>query len=142
MSIEYKQATPVDAAFLAPMNKRMIEDQGHRNPMSIPELESRMENWLRGEYEAVYAEENGEILGYALFRRESGHIYLRQLFVERDKRTRGTGRKLFQWLERNRWEARKIVLEVLTHNEAGIAFWKAMGFREYSLTMEKQGAGA
>ena len=137
MSVLFKKALPADAAFLAPMNKRMIEDQRHRNPMGIPELRVRLETWLQGEYELWYAEDAGKALGYVLFRREAGEIYLRQLFVERGNRRQGIGRMLFQWAEQNLWPGEKVRLEVLTDNEAGIRFWKSLGFGEYSLTLEK-----
>src|SRR4051812_46280037 len=119
MGVEYKRAKPEDAVFLAPMNKRMIEDQNHRNPMSVPELKVRMETWLQGEYEAVYAEEDGNVLGYALFKREAEGIYLRQLFIERGERTKGNGGKLFRWLEKNLWDGEKVRIEVLPGNSAG-----------------------
>ncbi|HKP96974.1 MAG TPA: GNAT family N-acetyltransferase [Fibrobacteria bacterium] len=139
MAIAYKLAVPADAAILAPMNKRMIEDSGHRNPMTVPELETRMETWLaRGEYQVVYAEEDGDILGYALFKREPDHVHVRQLFIERNKRTRGYGRMLFQWAERNLWAGGRIRMEVLADNRMGLAFWKAMGFQDYALMMEKE----
>jgi ribonuclease HI len=36
------------------MNYQLIHDEGHRNPMTIQELEERMRAWLAsGEYEAV-----------------------------------------------------------------------------------------
>ena len=135
--MEFRKAVPEDAAFLAPMNKRMIEDQRHRNPMDVSELRARMEAWLQGEYEAVYAEEAGTVLAYVLFRREPDGIYLRQMFVERGHRKRGMGRTLFQWAETHLWGGRMVRLEVLVDNDAGIRFWKSLGFGEYSLTLEK-----
>lgn len=137
MNIHFKKALPEDAAFLAPMNKRMIEDQRHRNPMSVPELQVRMETWLQGEYELWYAEAAGKAIAYVLFRREAGEIYLRQMFVERGHRRQGIGRLLFRYAGGNLWPGEKVRLEVLTDNEAGIRFWKSLGFGEYSLTLEK-----
>jgi GNAT superfamily N-acetyltransferase len=138
MAVLFKKALPADAAFLAPMNKRMIEDQHHRNPMGVPELRTRMTDWLQGEYEAWYAEEEGMALAYMLFKREPGEIYLRQFFVERESRRTGLGRKLFQWAELNLWRGAKVRLEVLPGNAAGIRFWESLGFAVYSWTMEKE----
>ena len=40
----------------------MIRDEGHRNRMTVPELEQRMRGWIAGEYRAVVYEEGGEIV--------------------------------------------------------------------------------
>jgi GNAT superfamily N-acetyltransferase len=90
--MHYCPATPADAAALADMNWQLIRDEGHRNPMTVPQLADRMARWLGGQYEAVLFEEAGRPVGYALFRREPEHIYLRHFFVARDCRRRGVGR--------------------------------------------------
>ena len=51
--MEHYQATTADLPLLAKLNKQLIEDEGHRNPMTVAELETRMRNWLEsGIYEA------------------------------------------------------------------------------------------
>jgi len=87
------------------MNARLIQDEGHRNPMTVPQLAGRMAEWLRAEYEAVLFEDEGTPLGYALFRRDPDAIYLRQLFVEREHRRRGVGRTAVGLLLREVWPA-------------------------------------
>lgn len=137
MNVQFRKAVSSDAAFLAPMNKRMIEDQRHRNPMGIPELQARMQTWLLGEYEAYYVDQQGKAVAYVLFKREPGSVYLRQLYVERENRRMGLGGMLFRWAEENLWPGEKVWLEVLPDNEAGMRFWKSLGFNTYSLTLEK-----
>jgi GNAT superfamily N-acetyltransferase len=130
-------ATAADAPLLAEMNYRLIRDEGHRNRMTIPELRERMEVWLRGEYQATVIESDGAPVGYALFRREPEFVYLRHFFVEPEYRRRGIGRAALAWLRANTWaDAPRIRLDVLVGNAAGIAFWRAVGFRDYCLTME------
>jgi len=46
MSLAVRVAGSDDVRLLAQMNKRLIEDEGSRNPMSTPELEQRMRGWL------------------------------------------------------------------------------------------------
>ncbi len=97
-----------------------------------------MANWLKGEYQAVLFEEDDLAFGYVLFKRESEHIYLRQLYVESKHRRKGVGKAAMQWLSANPWKNfKRLRLDVLVGNKAGIAFWKAVGFSEYCLTMEK-----
>jgi ribosomal protein S18 acetylase RimI-like enzyme len=137
--MNYRFAAPSDAPILAGMNHQLIRDEGHRNRMSVAELEDRMRVWLEGEYRAVIFSWNGRPAGYALFRDEPDHAYLRQFFVQSDCRRQGIGRAAVQWLLTNVWkDAARVRLEVLAGNTAGIAFWHALGFRDYALTLERQ----
>jgi GNAT superfamily N-acetyltransferase len=122
---------------LAEMNLRLIQDEAHRKPMDVPALENRMQAWLRsGEYEAVLFD-GPPVIAYALFRQDPDSIYLRQFFVERSSRRRGVGRLAFEILTREVWPPKtRITIDVLVNNEAGIAFWRSIGFRNYVLTME------
>jgi|SRR5436190_2628098 len=137
VDLRYRAASPEDAALLARMNAQLIRDEGHRNPMSVSELETRMRGWLESDYEAVLIEQDGEPVGYALFRQESDHIYLRQLFVVPGRRRSGIGRKAIVWLRENPWaSAARVRLDVLVDNGTGRAFWRAVGFDDYCVTME------
>src|SRR5688572_7634061 len=44
--MEYRFATAADPALLAGMNKQLILDDGHRNPMTLTGLKARMAGWL------------------------------------------------------------------------------------------------
>jgi len=137
--VVYRFAAPPDAPLLAGMNQQLIRDEGHRNRMSVAELEDRMRGWLEGEYRAVIFDWNGRPAGYALYREEPEYAYLRQFFVQSDCRRKGIGRAAVQWLLTNVWEdAARVRLEVLAGNTSGIAFWYALGFRDYALTLERQ----
>jgi GNAT superfamily N-acetyltransferase len=128
-----------DAPLLAAMNHRLIRDEGHRNRMTVDQLAQRMRGWLRGEYQAVVFERDGIPIGYALFRAEPEFVYLRQFFVNPDSRRQGIGRAAVEWLLTNVWrDAARVRLEVLVENAAGIAFWRALGFHDYALTMERE----
>ncbi len=141
--MNYRFAAASDAAILAGMNHQLIRDEGHRNAMTAAELEDRMRGWLGGEYRAVIFERNGQPAGYALFRNDPEFVYLRQFFVCREKRRQGIGRAAMRWLLANVWNgAARVRLEVLVGNAAGIAFWRALGFSDYALTMERERATA
>ena len=138
-TLRFRNASAEDAEILAPLNAELIRDEGHRNSMSLPQLAERMAGWLRGEYRAVIFETSGAAVGYALYRVEPDHIYLRQLFVRREHRRHGFGRQAVRWLWRNSWaEASRLRIDVLVGNTAGAAFWRAVGFKEYCLTMEME----
>ena len=134
-------ATIQDAAALAKLNHALIRDEGHRNPMSVAELETRMAGWLGGEYQAVLFEDAGQPIGYALFRQEEEHVYLRQFLVTGPYRRRGVGRAAVGWLRERAWGMHgRVRLDVLVGNAIGIAFWRAVGFQDYCLTLELDAA--
>jgi GNAT superfamily N-acetyltransferase len=138
--MDYRTATSSDAPVLVEMNQQLIRDEGHRNSMTAAELEARMVRWLAGAYEAVLFEEAGRAVGYALYRRDPDYVYLRQFFVRADCRRRGIGRAALAWLRENRWDERsRVRVEVLVGNAAGVAFWRAVGFQDYAVTLEWEG---
>ena len=135
--MDHRIATARDLDLLAEWNHQLIRDEGHRNPMTVPELRKRMKGWLQGEYQAVLFEEGGEPVAYALFRELPGEIHLRQFFVARERRKQGVGRQAMAVLFDRIWPKHKrLWLEVLCRNEAAVGFWRAMGYSDYALTLE------
>ena len=135
--MNFRFATTSDCALLAELNHQLIRDEGHRNKMTVAELEQRMKNWLATEYTAVIFENGGEMVAYALYREQPEEIYLRQLFVARNRRRQGIGRDVFEILRSQIWpKTKRLTVEVLVKNEAVVAFWRAMGYHDYSLALE------
>ena len=56
VALSHRSARTADAAMLGQMNQQLIEDEGHRNRMSVPELERRMRAMLEGDYTATLFE--------------------------------------------------------------------------------------
>src|SRR5580658_1893714 len=102
-TMTFRPATLDDCPALAELNHQLIRDEGHRNAMTVPELEQRMRGWLAGEYRAVIFEEAGAWVGYALYREQPDEIYLRQLFVVRQRRSQGIGRRAVGILRSQIW---------------------------------------
>jgi GNAT superfamily N-acetyltransferase len=135
--VKFRFATRDDCALLAELNHQLIRDEGHRNPMTVPELEERMKGWLSGEYRAVLYEEDGKVVAYALFREQSEEIYLRQLFVVRDRRNQGIGRRAVDILRNQIWPpGKRLTVDVLVSNKRAVKFWRSVGYADYSLTLE------
>ncbi len=137
--LTHRLAGPDDCDLLGRLNHELIADEGHRNPMSPVELAERMRGWLAAEYTAVLFEPNGTVVAYALYcARPGDEIYLRQMFVARDCRRQGIGRHAFNVLRNQVWPPdKRLVVDVLSHNHAVIAFWRAVGFCDYALTLER-----
>jgi GNAT superfamily N-acetyltransferase len=129
-------ASEPDLPLLAEWNHQLIRDEGHRNPMSLSELEARMSAWLKSEYRAVVFSQERPV-AYALYRADSDGIYLRQLFVRRDKRREGIGRESVAILKEEIWPKDiRLTVDVLCDNTGAIEFWRSVGYRDYCLTME------
>ena len=139
----FRFATGADCPLLAELNDQLIRDEGHRNAMTALQLENRMRDFLAGEYRAVVFEESGEVVAYALFQEQPEEIYLRQLFVVREKRRQGIGRKTVEILRDQVWsKTKRLTVEVLVGNESAVAFWRAVGYRDYALTLEVMPPGS
>jgi GNAT superfamily N-acetyltransferase len=96
-----------------------------------------MRGWLATEYEAVVFEDELGVPAYALYRHDNGEITLRQFFVVRDRRRHGIGRAAIEILRDEVWPRdKRLRVEVLWHNTAVVRFWKSVGFRAYSLSLE------
>ena len=137
-SVQYRKATLADITVLAFLNQQLIEDEGSRTRMSLSDLEARMSQWLQDEYKAILFTQHDDIVAYALYRHDREAIYLRQFVVERRYRRRGIGRQAMHILLTTVWPPDwRVTLEVLAHNYRGQAFWRALGFRDYAITLER-----
>lgn len=133
----FRIATPDDCQLLAQLNHQLIHDECHRNPMTVAQLRQRMLSWISNDYRAVIYEDGGEVVAYALYREQDHEIYLRQLFVVRQRRRQGIGRRAIEILRSDVWpKAKRLTVEVLVTNERALAFWRAVGYKDYALTLE------
>jgi predicted acetyltransferase len=135
--MNFRRATFDDCAMLAELNHQLLRDEGSRNKMTVPELEQRMRGWLASEYAAVIFEIESQVVAYALFRDEPTEIFLRHLFVARNQRRNGIGREAIKILRTKIWPPNKrLTVDVLIRNEPAIVFWRAVGYKDYCLTLE------
>lgn len=135
--MRFRAARLDDCSRLAELNHQLIRDEGHRNRMTVLELEQRMRGWLSGDYQAVIYEDGNEVVAYALFREQPDQIYLRQLFVVPHRRSRGIGRRAVEILRSHFWPKNKrLTVEVLIANQRAVQFWRAIGYTDYSLSLE------
>ncbi len=135
--IKYRRAASNDLPLLAELNYQLIRDEEHSNPMTVAQLEERMRIWLNSDYTAILFEDQSEVVAYALFREQPDEVYLRHLFVVRHRRRQNIGRRAMQLLLAEVWPANKrLSVSVLTTNTGAVAFWRAVGYSDYCLTLE------
>jgi GNAT superfamily N-acetyltransferase len=155
ISLAVRAASGGDVRLLAQMNKRLIEDEGSRNPMSTPELEQRMRDWLDCGWNAdLFMEsrampdgqldEGESVVGYAVYQprrdeydQDEAVIYLRQFFIDRPYRDKGLGTLALRDLVGSRFPDRcTVVVDVLAVHPRGLRFWERVGFRPYVTTLK------
>ena len=135
--MEIVRAELADTEVLAELNQRLIADEQYPNPMNIVQLAQRMKEWLATDYICYMVKQNGCIVACCIFRDDSGHYYMRQLYVDRLHRRRGIATQLLDWLYENVWTDKKVRLDVLAHNKDAVAFYKTFGFKIGVFRMEK-----
>jgi GNAT superfamily N-acetyltransferase len=149
IKIELRQATPSDLDLLARMNRELIEDERHLNPATQTELGERFERFIDEGWTADLFLANGEVVGYALHRREANpaapdgrYVHLRQFFIIRGRRRRNIGQSALAALCKMRWPIGElVVLDVLETNPGGRRFWDRMGFKPYYTRLERLVSG-
>ena len=135
--MEIVKAELTDADVLAELNKHLIEDEQHPDPMNIVQLTQRMQEWLATEYICYIAKGNGDIVAYCLYRDDGDYYYMRQLYVDRAHRRKGIATRLLDWLYENVWTDKMVRLDVFAHNKDAVAFYQRYGFRIGVFRMEK-----
>ena len=135
--MKFHRATPSDLPLLAELNHQLIRDEGHRSKMTVDELEVQLKEWLSADYAAVLFSDGIETVAYALFREESDELFLRHFFVVRHRRRQNIGRQAMEMLINEVWPKNKrLTVNVLVTNTAAMSFWRAIGYKDYCLTLE------
>ena len=157
-----RRMKPEDYAALLPLQREIqILHENGRPDLFRPGAVSYSEN----AFFSALADENGrhavcaaldrdgnetELVGFlfAWVRRRRGHrnlndedfLLVDDICVTESHRRRGIGKALFRYAEAAAKEARcgRTVLDVYRFNEDALAFYRAMGFREEAIRLEKE----
>jgi DNA-binding GntR family transcriptional regulator len=143
--IKVRGHQPEDFGLLARMNRELADDEGHRNPMTVPQLEERFKRFVGQDgwtLDLFILDE--EIIGYATHRYEPDpaeptgqRIHLRQFYIVRHQRRGGAGHVAFNELARARFKpGERVYLDVIENNPGGKVFWLRTGFTPYGTIME------
>lgn len=126
-----------DLTILAMMYKQLRIDAKHTELLSLAELQDKMNGFILadGWIASLFYHED-QVIGYCLWQEKSDAVYIRQFWIMRSQRRQGYGRKYFAKLQKEKWENKRLKLEVLYHNKRGESFWHAMGFAPYAITYE------
>jgi len=144
MNLRLRDAAESDLPILARMNKHLIEDEQSANPMGLSELAERMGCWMKEGWgvklfvEAAHgiAAPSEKVVGYAVYQERVDEyfpdrptVYLRQMFVEREKRGGGIGQQALSMLVEGCFPPQcTVMIDVLEVNVRGTKFWRKAGF--------------
>lgn len=73
--MEHRLATPDDCRLLGELNHQLIQDEGHRNPMTPVKLGVRMRGWIQGEYIARLFMKDEAVIAYALYSQTPAGVF-------------------------------------------------------------------
>lgn len=131
------RADSAEAPLLAELNFQLMEDEAHPYSLDLPTLTERMRRWIAGEYEVLLFRRGTCVAGYAVWRVEDRGAYLRHFFICRDQRRQGLGRAAMALLCGDAFPKHlPVQLETAVWNKDAIAFWRAIGFQDFGLSME------
>jgi predicted acetyltransferase len=116
------------------MNKMLIEDEMHDNKMNMDQLKDRMKGFIDTCYNAYLFLRDEIIVGYALVDMKREPLYIRHFFIGREYRRSGYGKAALSTLLQL-LDTKKVDIEVMYWNKAGMGFWKSAGFKERSIYM-------
>jgi ribosomal protein S18 acetylase RimI-like enzyme len=127
-----------EAELLGQLNFQLDEDEPHPYRRPLPVLIERMRRWIdTGEYHVLLFRRGQHVAGYAVWRLEDRGVYLRHFFICRDQRGQGVGRAAMRLLCRDVFpKDHPVQLDAAIDNKAGVAFWHAIGFRDFGISME------
>jgi len=143
--ITIRNATPADGAAIATIYNQGITDGTATLETELRTPDERRE-WLASRdarYPVIVAEVNGQVIGWGslnVFNPREAYRYVADLsiYVERKWRGRGVGRQLLTRLidDAASHGFHKMVLAALPSNEAGMALYRKLGFREVGIYRE------
>ena len=139
-AIQLRPASQNDCPQLGIWNHALIRDEGQRNPMSAAALEERMRTRIAaGEYVVQLIERAGAAVGYVCWRREGPReVVVRQFYIAPAARRKSCGREAVHALRSTAWPKQaRVTLDCIVMNGVGLAFWRACGFTDYTITLEQ-----
>jgi RimJ/RimL family protein N-acetyltransferase len=119
---------------LVEMNKKLVNDENYDRPLSHEKLVERWHSFFSDKYRIYIFEKDSKIVGYCVIHDDQDPKYIRHFYIKDEFRGKNLGRTAFELLLKE-LNVSEIDLDVMHWNKDGIAFWKALGFKERYLGM-------
>ena len=138
MTLTLRPAVAADAEAIGAMAAQLREDQGSEIQLPLRDLVGRAREQFAAGWEAVLFDVSGATVGYAFWENQPDGVFLHAFFTVRERRRTGLGRAAIEALWAGPWSGRRVRLTVLMQNPRGQAFWRALGFSDHSIQMERR----
>ena len=133
----FRPIRPEDEAIFLQFSEQFYHSPAVLHPIPASYHRATFEELMRSDtYLSCYLfEVNGQPVGYALSNRTCSHetggpvLWLEELYLLPDYRSRGLGRAMFAYLEQNSGAAR-IRFEVEPNNRRALALYRALGYQD------------
>jgi len=129
-----------DLPILCEFQKENLEINFPDLPKNIKRFKRNLLEWSKKEPEGIkIVESEGRVIGYIWLNTKEHYGLVRHLFVMKEKRGKGIGRKLMKIAEdyfkdKNK---NKVRLTVTLSNEKLVGFYKKLGYKGKRLIMER-----
>jgi ribosomal protein S18 acetylase RimI-like enzyme len=128
MLVEIVKAHIGDHEKLAQLNLDLMDAENYDNKLPIEKLIPRMKMFLDTDYDAFWVKYMESVAGYILIKRTVNPIYIRQFYILPEFQRKGIGEKVIDEIKRI-YNTNTLDVEVMAWNEAGLNFWKKVGFK-------------
>jgi ribosomal protein S18 acetylase RimI-like enzyme len=138
VNIRLEPARLKDLDALVEMNQSLIRDEQYDRAPPPGHLVERWRQFFDNGYRIFLIYMDRLVAGYCVVHDRQQPKYLRHFYVKEEYRRKGVGRRAFGLLL-EALNVEEVDAEVMCWNAGGIAFWKALGFRERYLGLSYRG---
>jgi GNAT superfamily N-acetyltransferase len=139
-SLQVRRATHNDVPVLARWEHALAQEENEREALTLPQREARLREWMASAQCIAHVFEQAKApAGFVIWGSHGPReIFVRQFYVQPSSRRQGVGRAAVATMRANVWPRdARVSLRVLVGSAAYLAFWRACGFSDFSITLEQ-----
>jgi GNAT superfamily N-acetyltransferase len=135
-----RRATHNDVPMLARWEALLADEERDLDEMPLAYREARLREWIASAQCIVHVFERQRVpAGFVIWGTHGPReVFVRQFYIEPGARRQGLGRSGVSLMRTQVWPRdARISLRVLVGSRAYLAFWRACGFSDFSITLEQ-----
>ena len=127
--MELQKAVIEDCDELVEMNNQLVIDEQFDVILPQDKMIERMQDFIQGSvYDCYLMVHDNVVCGYCLVDTTKTPLYLRHLFVKKEHRRKGLGKKTIQMLLQM-YKTDSLDIEVMAWNANALKFYESIGFK-------------
>jgi GNAT superfamily N-acetyltransferase len=138
--VTVRRATHNDVPMLARWEAQLAKEEDDGATQTLAEREARLRDWMASGQCIVHVFERAQVSHGCVTWGSHGprEVFVREFFVEPSARRQGVGRAGVALMRAHVWPRdARVSLRVQIGNASALAFWRACGFSDYSVTLEQ-----